>query len=472
MGQEIETPRFAPEDFAAFALRVAEETDSFERLESADGLAHDAYVGGFELEAWLVDRNYFPLAKNAAFLERVASPLVVPELSRFNVELNGTPQVLGPGALERLERELEATWRHCVRTAHSLGGTLVMIGILPTVREQDLSLANISRLNRFHALNEQILKARGGRPIRLDIRGRERLALAHADVMLEAATTSFQVHLQTPAAEFARHFNASVALSAPMVAVAANSPFLFGASLWDETRIPLFEQAADTGAAESGLRRVTFGSGYLERGATECFRENLEQFPALLPMRCDGAQFLPHLRLHNGTIWRWNRPLVGLEEGGRPHVRIEHRVMPAGPTIIDMIANAALYLGAAHFLARHGAAPESALAFEVARENFYAAARDGLAAEIVWLDGRRVRLRSLLADELVPIAHEGLRELGFGADERDRYLDLIAARVRTGQTGAVWQRAHLERHGRDFFSLTADYLEHQRSGMPVHEWDV
>jgi hypothetical protein len=474
MGQEIGRISFAPADFERFAARLNDETALLERWYRAGRFEQSAFVGGFELEAWLLDHNYFPLPRNEAYLARLAHPLVVPELSKFNVELNGTPQPLAGRALRLIEEELTATWRHCVQVAHELEGQLIMIGILPTIRQRDLTLENISPLNRYYALNDQVLKSRGGRPIRLEIAGRDRLSLTHDDVMLEAATTSFQVHLQSPAGEAARYFNASAILSAPMVALAANSPFLFGKHLWDETRIPLFEQSVDVGdEAHPERRRVTFGSGYLEDSPLQCYLENRDRYPVLLPIGYDEpAERFRHLRLHNGTIWRWNRMLLGFDDVAVPHLRVEHRVMPAGPSIVDMMANAAVYLGAARFLAGLRVPPEADLSFEQARENFYRAARDGVQARIVWLDGREVEVRALLLDEVLHMAREGLVLLGMDEDDIDRYLAVAAARVRTGQNGAAWQRAHFDAHGRDFFRLTADYLEHQRSEMPVHEWPL
>jgi hypothetical protein len=473
VGQEITRIDFTEEDFARFSGRLAAETALAERWLREGRFESEGHVGGFELEAWLLDRNAFPLPSNEAYLARLANPLVVPELSKFNVELNGTPQALGGRALRRLEEELSATWRHCLHVAHEMEGTLVMIGILPTVRERDLTLANISPLNRYSALNHEVLKRRGFRPLQLDIQAREHQRLTHEDVMLEAATTSFQVHLQAPAQDIVRLYNTSAILSAPMVALAANSPFLFGRHLWDETRVPLFEQAVDSGEPACASRRVTFGSGYLEGSPLQSFRENLDAYPVLLPIAYeDGEAQLRHVRLHNGTIWRWNRLLIGFDDNQRPHLRIEHRVMPAGPTIRDMIANAAVYLGATRFLSSLRCAPEDDLPFEQARANFYVAARDGLAADVAWLGGTHAKVSDVLLDEVLPMARQGLRQLGTDEDEVDLYLDVAAARVRCGQNGAGWQRAHAQRHGRDLFRLTADYLEHQRSAMPVHEWDV
>jgi hypothetical protein len=422
----------------------------------------------------LLDRNFYPVAENETFLERLDHPLVVPELSRFNVELNVTPQRLAGHGLRMMEDELAATWRRCLDVAHDLESTMIMIGTLPTVRRQDLNLGNISKRNRYYALNEQVLKVRGGRPLRLEISGRDRLDLTQLDVMMEAAATSFQLHLQTPATEIARYYNASMILSAPLLALASNSPFLFGKSLWNETRIPLFEQAVDTGdARHPELRRVTFGSGFIEDDPIAYFRENVEQYPILLPMRFeDGGERLRHLRLHNGTIWRWNRLLVGFDEADTPSLRVEHRVMPAGPTIVDMVANAAVYFGAACFLAELHVAPETDISFATAQENFYRAARDGLDARLIWLDGSEVSAKDLLTDEIVDMARQGLIQLGVDRDDAQLYLDLVRTRIRTGQNGTAWQRAHAEKYGNDFFRLTADYLAHQRSEMPVHEWSV
>jgi len=469
MGQEIYRIYFDSEDFARFERRLADETELLGEWLRLRRFSPAGHVGGFELEGWLIDRHFSPAPINEAYLGRLANPLVVPELSKFNVELNSTPQPLSANALSLLETELTRTWRHCLEVAHDLESTLILIGILPTVREADLSLANISPLNRYHALNAQILKRRGGQPLRVRIAGAERLGLLHGDVMLEAATTSFQVHVQVPAGEAVRYYNASQILAAPMVAVAANSPFLFERQLWDETRIPLFEQAVDTREA----RRVTFGEAYLAQSPGEIFIDNMRRFSVLLPVEfASSVEGLCHLRLHNGTIWRWNRLLVGWGADGEPHLRIEHRVMPAGPSIVDMIANAALYLGAVRFLAGTGRAPEDDLAFAEACANFYRAARAGLQADVVWLDGRLLPVRKLLREALIPMAQEGLRLLGIDEDESRRYLSVIRGRVESGQNGAVWQKAYVARHGRDFFRLTAAYLENQRSGSPVHEWSL
>lgn len=478
MGQEISDTQFTPDDFRHFEARLAAETQHV-RAAFADGaFANEASAtggrtAGFELEAWLLDHNFYPQPSNQRLLPRLADPLVVPELSQFNIELNGTPQPLHGLALRRLEDELQATWARCVAGAHEDGATVVAIGTLPTLREADLTLASMTPAKRYMALNQQVLRARGGRPLRLQIDGIEQLRTEHQDVMLEAATTSFQVHLQVPAAQIARHLNASMLFSGPLVALAANSPFLFCRALWHETRVPLFEQSVDCAGArdddpDGHGHRVTFGHAYVGADPTAVFADNAARYPVLLPMLTDGpVDAYAHLRLHNGTVWRWNRLLIG-GEAGAPHLRIEQRVMPAGPSLVDMLANAAFYYGCVHMLARRPLPPEQGLPFDHARANFYAAARGGLQAEQVWLDGRRGTASDLLVS-LLPLAREGLAQLDVDRADADRYLDVIEQRLRTGQNGAAWQLAHHARHG-DLFRLTADYLEHQRSARPVHEW--
>ncbi len=474
MGKEISRSRFQKRDFLAFEERLRAETALLRDWFEHGGLSTRSGVGGFELECWLVDPHGYPAPLNEKFLDTLRSPLVVPELSRFNVEINTLPRQLEAHALRDMYKSLEQIWEHCQAVAETLGAHMLMIGILPTVTEQHLTLANVSKRVRYRALNEQILRLRKGAPIELNIEGPQPLYTFHSDVMLEAGTTSFQVHLQVAPHTAARYYNASLILSAPVVAACANSPYLFGHELWDETRIPLFEQSVSMcppDAAQCPPNRVSFGSGYVH-SLHECFVENLERYPVLLPEIADEPpERLYHLRLHNGTIWRWNRPLVGFD-GGTAHLRIEHRVVPAGPSLLDTIANAALYFGLVQQLASASEPPEMHLPFAQARDNFYAAARYGLRAELVWLDGRRVGVRGLLRDALLPLAREGLAALGVESEDIERNLGIIERRVTSGRNGADWQRRYVARHGPDMRALTTAYLRCQKSGAPVHEWEV
>jgi gamma-glutamyl:cysteine ligase YbdK (ATP-grasp superfamily) len=295
--------------------------------------------------------------------------------------------------------------------------------------------------------------------------------------MLESATTSFQLHLKVRPALALRAYNAALILSAPMVAATANSPYLFGYDLWDETRIPLFEQSVAVsgvaGASHGPMRRVTFGSGYARKTLFECFIENEEHYPVMLPMHFeDGLEKMSHVRLHNGTIWRWTRPLIGFDADGSPHLRIEHRVVPGGPTIVDAIANAALFFGLSHSFMHTEVPPEQQIPFATARDNFYAAARYGLDSQVTWLEGEKGSIQTLLLEELLPQASRGLQELGIDGTDIETYLGIIEARVRSAGNGAAWQRAYVARHGRDMVALTEAYLQRQQRGAPVHEWDL
>ncbi len=475
MGKEVSNSRFSRQDFKAFGSRLDDETqllDTWFREHRFDNAPSQI---GFELEAWLVDRDHRPAPINEAFLERLANDLVVPELSRFNVEINGTPQPLTGRAFSLLNDELEATWTDCVATAHGLNAQMAMIGHLPTILAEDLTLEHMSQLARFRALNEQVLRLRQGNPLTINIQRREHLRTAHFDVMLEAAATSFQIHVQVTQEQSVRFYNAAQILSAPMVAACANSPFLFGKELWEETRIPLFEQAIGLQTAEDGhpSQRVTFGTGYIRESLLECFVENQRDYPILLPATLDEeSERLPHLRLHNGTIWRWNRPLIGFNAAGKPHLRIEHRVVPSGPTVQDCIANAAFFCGLLHELGNAAVPAENRLDFTDARTNFYAAARQGLDARIKWLDGEVIPIKQLLLETLIPAAEATLRRLELAEEDIDPAMAIIQERVSSGRNGSWWQRAYRARHQCDMIELTRAYLANQQSGIPVHQWSL
>jgi gamma-glutamyl:cysteine ligase YbdK (ATP-grasp superfamily) len=472
MGQEIPSSRFTDEDFAEFSRRLEAETRLLAQWFEAGAFPRCETLAGMELEACLLTGSGDPAAENQRFMEGFDDPLVVPELATFNLELNSQVRPLRGDVFSRMARELAALWGRCNRRAHELDLQIAMIGVLPTLQQSALSLANMSPLNRYRALNEQIFRLRNGSPIHLDIEGRETLHLVHEDVMLESAATSFQLHLQVDVSQAAVLYNLSKIVSAPMVAVCANSPYLFGRDLWHETRIPLFEQAISVGASDL-TKRVSFGIRYVYESMMENFTANLLRYPVLLPLLMDEpAERLPHLRLHNGTIWRWNRPLIGFDAEGRPNLRIEHRVLPAGPGIADSVANAALYFGLVTGLLEREEKPAERLTFSRVRNNFYAAARLGLDAEVSWFEQERVPLDQLLTQLLLPIARAGLARLGVDAQEIDHWLGIIGQRVVSGQTGAAWQRAWVARHGRDFQGLMQDYLMHQESGRPVHAWPV
>ncbi len=474
MGQEITLSHFDESDFKRFHQKLEQETLLLDRLIAQKTCSHRDPVAGFELEAWLVDNNMRPSPINNQYLATLNDPLASAELAKFNIEFNCLPEPLTANVFSGLHQQLQSTWGKASQHAESLGHKVVMIGILPTLKQDDLHLGNMSDMHRYKALNEQILHNRG-KPIHIDISGAEHLKIDHHDVMLEAATTSFQAHIQLPL-QIAHHFyNASIIASAPMVALGANAPFLFGKELWHESRIPLFEQAIASGgfggAAHGPLRRVSFGSDYARHSIIECFQENLLHFPILLPVDQDSAvENFAHLRLHNGTIWRWNRPLIGFDEDGTPHIRVEHRTPAAGPSVIDSIANAAFYYGLAQNICDEIINKKLPLPFAQAKDNFYQAARYGLDGSIIWFDGNKHRLQHLLISELLPRAISGLRSFGVYDSEIDVYLDIIRQRIANKQNGSQWQRHYINQHNHDFTEMTRTYLKNQNSGNPVSSW--
>ncbi len=481
MGDEIHYRHFNKTDYQHFEKRLKEETRLLKNWFDSGRFASTSLMGGYELEAWLLDRDMRPSATNEPFLEAASSPLLSPELARFNIELNVEPDYFGADLLQNFERQLTQLWHHCQTTAAAQHNHFVGIGILPTLEDRDLSLQNISAMDRYRALNEQVLRHRHGKSIRLAITGEETLQIEHRDVMLEAAATSLQIHMQVPQPQAVRYYNASIILSAPLVAVSANSAFLFNHRLWHETRVPVFEQAVATGgpggASDGPLRRVSFGNDYAHTSLYECFDENLQHYPVLLPVeyRAPLAR-LRHLRLHNGTIWRWNRPLIGFDSDGTPHLRIEQRVMAAAPSIIDNIANIAFYYGLVHHYAERETPAEQQIEFAAAKDNFYRAARHGLAPRLHWPDRksgklRPVRLQKLILEQLLGEAENGLQRLGIDGHSIEKYLSIIEKRTASNQTGSVWQQRFANMHQRDMTAMMQCYLRHQKSGYPVHEWD-
>lgn len=474
MGREIDHAQFGAEDFEAFRDRLRTETEQLREWIRGGQLADTEPTMGLELEAWLVDGEARPAPWNDRVIQTCDDPHVENELGQYNLELNTAVHPLRGDGLARLRAELEDRWARIQAAAGAHDARAALIGILPTVRESDLTLEQMTPSPRYAALNHQILALRNREPMRLDIAGADPLTLEHPDVMLEAATTSLQLHLQVEPDRVTDAFNASVAASAATVAVAANSPLLFGHRLWEETRIPLFEQAVAVTPPEAGrsgpLSRVGFGSGYGRDGLYGFFVENRQHHPVLLPVLMDDPpEALSHLRLHNGTVWRWNRPLVENTPSGC-HLRIEHRVMAAGPTIADALANAAFYYGLCRGLMNRRPPVVESLAFHEAEQNFYRAARSGLSAEVGWFDGARGRLDGLILNELLPLAHAGLQDLDVDRVEARAALQIIEERVRSGRTGAAWQRQWRARHGADDAGLVQAWLERAAAGDPVHRW--
>jgi CBS domain-containing protein len=366
----------------------------------------------------------------------------------------------------------------------------VLVGILPTIRKNDLGLENMVPSPRYVALNRAMTAMRGD-AYDFAIKGIDELVVQHDSVMVEACNASFQVHLQVDPGNFARLYNLAQVLAGPVLAIATNSPLLFGRRLWSETRIALFEQAVDTRHKGHHLRenvaRVTFGKRWVRQSVLEIYKEDVARFRTLVGTDLDenalqtldkgGIPQLKALRLHNGTVYRWNRACYGIGPNGKPHLRIELRVMPSGPTVTDEIANAAFWLG---LMSELGATIEDVtqrIEFDHAQANFYAAARDGLGARFTWFDGEEVLAQPLVLDRLLPLAHRGLERAGIDASDISRYLGVVEQRVRTMRTGSRWMLQSLAGMkdrgslGERLTALVAAMVARQKTGRTVHEWE-
>jgi len=447
---------------------------------------------GAEQEFVLVQGAYRPALASIPVLAEIDDPHFTTELAQFNVELNLDPVDLGGDCLGRLHRTLESYTTRLREAARSQDAEAVLVGILPTLRLQDLELASMTPKPRYFALNDALSRLRG-EAYDLRIAGTDELLIKHDTVMLEACNTSFQVHLQVDPDRFARAYNVAQVVAAPVLAAAVNSPVLFGRRLWQETRIAVFQQAIDTRSSSYYMQdhssRVHFGRDWVRRSALELFQEDVTRFPALMgpedpnldcpfeSLRAGRAPRLQALQLHNSTVYRWNRPCYGISNG-KPHLRIENRVLPAGPSTLDEVANAAFWLGLMEGMTEEIEDVSRLMTFADARTNFVAAARRGLGAQLHWLDGRTVPAERLILEELLPLAHVGLEALGIATEDRERFLGVIEGRVRSGRTGARWildSLGGMEGRGttsQQLCALVAATIARQGEGLPVHEWPL
>jgi hypothetical protein len=446
---------------------------------------------GLEVEMNLVDLDGEPAMRNAEVLANLADPTFQTELGQFNLELNARPRLIeGLGFVEYEEVLLDSIGRAGTR-ARKLDANVVLIGILPTLTHEHLVLDNLSANPRYRLLNEQIVAARGDN-MRIDIRGAEMLQTFTDSIALEAACTSVQFHMQVAPEAFSNCWNASQAIAGVQVAMGANAPFMCGRQLWAETRIALFEQATDTRPDEfkaQGVRpRVWFGERWIT-SIFDLFEENVRYFPPLLPicededpvevLRAGGVPRLGELRLHNGTVYRWNRPVYDIMNG-RPHVRVENRVLPAGPTVTDLLANAAFYFGLVRELSEADRPVWTQLTFSAAEENFHSAARRGINAVLQWPRLGEIRATDLVLEKLLPKAADGLDRFGVAPHLRDRLLGIIEQRCLTGRNGAAWQvekvafgqRQRGLSRAEALREMILSYCEYARTNEPVHTWPV
>jgi CBS domain-containing protein len=473
----------------AFTKRLLRDVQALERMVDGGMIEEGVRRVGAEQEVFLVDRNYRPAPTALQMIERLKDDHFVTEVALFNLEMNLDPLPMTGKCLSGLETQLLGLLEKARSAAKDIGNDIVLTGILPTVRKSDLGLENMTPIPRYFALNRAMTKLRGG-DYEIHLKGVDELHAKHDNVMVESCNTSFQCHLQVGASEFAKIYNIAQVATAPVLAAATNSPMLFGRRLWNETRVALFQQSVDTRASSSeGFRetppRVDFGRNWVKRSVIELYQENISRYRVLIAAEPEEDPFevldrgqmpeLRALRLHNGTIYRWNRACYGVMNG-KPHLRIEARALPSGPTPVDEVANAAFWYGLVLGLAHQYEDITKHISFDDAKGNFFAAARLGLGAQFTWLDGVAAPAQQLIVEWLLPIAREGLAGAGLDAGDIDRYLGVIGERVASGRTGSAWalrsfsEMTNKGTDGERVNALTAATIQRQRDNTPVARW--
>jgi CBS domain-containing protein len=445
---------------------------------------------GAEQEMFLIDRYLRPAPVSLEVLAQANDPRLTTEIARFNLEANLTPLELTGNCFTRMQNELETLIDLARDAATTQNADILLSGILPTLQKSDLTLDNLTPVARYHELNRGVIGLRGG-PLSIHIKGLDELHLTHDNIMMESCNTSFQVHFQSNAEDFVNHYNIAQAITAPMLAAAVNSPLLFGQRLWQETRVALFQHSTDERSrpqlARNQPTRVNFGDCWLRHSVVELFHDQLTRFRPIMIIEPNENPFevlargetpsLSALRLHNGTVWRWNRACYGVTEGV-PHLRIENRALPSGPTVVDEMANAAFFTGLMVALPEVYGDIKKRMEFDDAKLNFFGAARHGLDAQFRWIDGESHSAPALILDHLLPLAHQGLAAAGVAAEDIDKYLDIVRERTQTRQTGATWivksiaaMDNSISKHTRQR-KLTSAMLANQRNSEPVHQWPI
>jgi CBS domain-containing protein/gamma-glutamyl:cysteine ligase YbdK (ATP-grasp superfamily) len=488
--QNVRDHKPQEQELRAFTKALLEDVQAFERMLDEGLIESGVRRIGAEQEMFLVDRAMRPAMKAMDVLERLNHPQFTTELALFNAEVNLKPQLFEGDCLWRMEQDLEGLLAQATRAARAEGIDVLLAGILPTVKQKHLRIENITPKERYRQLNATMVAHRGGK-FQILVKGIDELQAHHDNVLFEACNTSFQIHFQVGPDEFVPLYNLAQVVTAPVLAPAVNSAVFLQHRLWKETRVALFQQAIDTRQSVHQERkfrpRVAFGHKWIDNSVLEIFREDIARFRVLISTGLDESPLsildrgeiptLRALRLHNGTIYRWNRPCYGVSDG-KAHLRIEHRSLPAGPTVVDEVANAAFFFGLMTALADEHDDIRKVMRFDQVQDNFMAAARYGLEANFHWIGGKSYSARDLLLNHLIPCAEAGLKSKNVRSSDIDRYLGVLRDRVRMGRTGARWMLESLA--GMDpkrstderYRALTAAINDRQNQGTPVHEWSL
>ncbi len=473
---------------AEFINQLTSDIEILEQLINQNKLEDYNRIGA-EQEFCLIDENFRPNPINETILKKVQRHGFVTEIAKFNMELNIDPIDLKSNALSKMESVLNEKMKIVSEVAKQHNSDVILTGILPTVRKNDLKLNNITNNPRYLDLCNAISKYRGQK-YKIRISGIDELIFQHDSPLVEGCNTGFQFHLQIAPNIFHKMYNFAQLIAAPVLATSVNSPMLFGKRLWNETRIAVFQQATDTRIIGNyhleSLPRVTFGNNWLKESLIEIFKEDITRYKILLKSLSKTGNkrhnlHLPKLNaltLHNSTVYRWNRPCYGIYKK-QPSIRIENRMLPAGPTIIDEVANSAFWLGLMMFYKNSDIEDLNKLIkFDDARVNFYTAAQQGIDSTFKWFNGKRIEARKLILNELIPKAVIGLSSINIKPKDIEKYLNIIKERTSTRQNGARWIIDSYDKLSNKFSkqntltTITSEIIRNQNENKPVHKWDI
>jgi len=474
-----------PSQSNMFVHYLLKDIDMLEQMIKDGVLNEDIQRIGAEQEVCFIDAFYRPAPIIMKVLKMAKDPHFTVEHASFNGEINMDPLELEDGCFFELEKQIQALTDKLNDHANKLNAQVVLTGILPTIRRSDLSIKNLTPLPRYKALNKVFQKLRG-EPYEFRIEGMDQLITRNDTSMFESCNTSFQVHLQIKEKEFVNLYNWAQLISGPVLSCATNSPVLLGKRLWRETRIALFQQAIDFRSTKNlsteRVPRVTFGSRWLDKSVVEIFQEDIARHRAILGVDFDPTKEkdneipkLKALSVHNGTVYRWNRPCYGITNN-QPHLRIENRYLPSGPTIVDEVANSAFWVGLMKGMPAKYSNVNELIDFEEVRLNFLKAARMGLGAQFKWINGKRIPAKQLILGELLPLAREGLKQVGIARGEIDKYLNIIEERVMAEKTGSQWIMDSVAKSKKGstledaLLLTTAGIVHRQQSNRPIHKW--
>jgi CBS domain-containing protein/gamma-glutamylcysteine synthetase len=495
MGEQRVTKLTKQNDYQRFNRGLLDDVQALSYMLDHDWFESDITRMGAEQEIALVHRDTLkPASVAIKALENIGHhPWITTELAAFNLEINLQPHELTGDCFTRTEQELLQNLQTVRECLLGMDTDLVLTGILPTLRKNDLVMENLTPRERYYALMDTLKAMKQGQAFELRLTGIDELLVKHETPLLEACNTSFQVHLQVAPAHFVRMYNLAQTLAGPILAVAANSPIVFGRRLWHESRIALFQQSIDTRSSHDHMRerspRVQFGGGWLEDSILNIYKEDIARFRVLITSTSEEKSLdmikngevprLRHLQLHNGTVYRWNRPCYGISDNGKPHLRIENRVLPSGPTVIDEVANTAFWLGTMLGMGQEIEDVTQRISWEDVRDNFGKVARFGIDTQLNWFDDKKVSTIHLVLDQLLPIAEKGLRNAGVREDDIQRYLGVIDQRTRSHMNGARWilrtytkLLSQTTNQDEALTALTASIMENQQTNQPGHTWEM